>query len=333
MHESLRSKHNDRILPGLKALERESELLQGADPREVIAWAVETYGEGLALSASFGGGEGMALLDMISKVTDKVTVLTIDTGFIFKETAEFREEVIRRYKLPVEVLKPELTIEEQVERYGEQMRTCTPNLCCQIRKIEPLQKALNRYDAWMTGIRREQTLGRGRHEGRRLGGSLPGRQDSAHARLDGRAGVGLREGARRARQPAPASGLQEHRLRAADEACAPRRGSQGRPVGRNRQNGSVASTSKAARSAARAPEVCEIFSSQKSRLYNMRFLRKDQTLSKVEKIKQERHPLEVYGAIIDTYSKDLLPWTRSPARSSGLAGLVSTRRSRAATRS
>jgi phosphoadenosine phosphosulfate reductase len=54
-------------------------------------------------------------------------------------------------------LKPELTIEEQVERYGEQMRTCTPNLCCQIRKIEPLQKALNRYDAWMTGIRREQT--------------------------------------------------------------------------------------------------------------------------------------------------------------------------------
>ncbi|HEX2739084.1 MAG TPA: hypothetical protein VHM69_01455, partial [Rubrobacter sp.] len=76
MHESLRSKHNDRILPGLEALERESERLEGADPLEVIEWAVETYGEGLALSASFGGGEGMALLDMISKVTDKVTVLT-----------------------------------------------------------------------------------------------------------------------------------------------------------------------------------------------------------------------------------------------------------------
>jgi phosphoadenosine phosphosulfate reductase len=64
---------------------------------------------------------------------------------------------MRRYKLPVEVLRPEMTIEEQVECYGEQMRTCTPNLCCQIRKIEPLQKALTRYDAWMTGIRREQT--------------------------------------------------------------------------------------------------------------------------------------------------------------------------------
>ena len=131
--------------------------LEGADPRETIEWAVETYGDGLALSASFGGGEGMALLDMISKITDKVTVLTIDTGFIFKETAEFREEVIRRYKLPVEVLRPALTVEEQVERYGEPLRTCSPDLCCQVRKIEPLQRALQRYDAWMTGIRRVQT--------------------------------------------------------------------------------------------------------------------------------------------------------------------------------
>ena len=141
----VQAQRQDLTRPG--ALERESELLEGADPREVIAWAVETYGEGLALSASFGGGE-MALLDMISRVTDKVTVLTIDTGFIFKETAEFREEVMRRYKLPVEVLRPELTIEEQVECYGEQMRTCTPNLCCQIRKIEPAEgpEPLRRLD-------------------------------------------------------------------------------------------------------------------------------------------------------------------------------------------
>jgi len=132
-------------------------VLEGSDPQNVIEWAVETYGEGLALSASFGGGEGMALLDMISKITDKVTVLTIDTGFIFKETAEFREEVMRRYKLPVEVLRPELTVEEQVEIYGERMRTCSPDLCCQIRKIEPLVRGLERFDAWMTGIRREQT--------------------------------------------------------------------------------------------------------------------------------------------------------------------------------
>ena len=142
MPEALRWQQEKTILPGPNRIEWEAEHLEGADPREVIEWAVDTYGGGLALSASFGGGEGMALLDMISKITNEVTVLTIDTGFIFKETAEFREEVMRRYKLPVEVLRPALTVEEQVERYGEQMRTCTPDLCCQVRKIEPLQRAL-----------------------------------------------------------------------------------------------------------------------------------------------------------------------------------------------
>ncbi len=157
MPEALRSHQRRQTLSDPQQLDLESNRLEGSDPREIIEWAVEAYGDGLALSASFGGGEGMALLDMISKITDKVTVLTIDTGFIFRETAEFREEVMRRYKLPVEVLRPALTVEEQVERYGEQMRTCSPDLCCQIRKIEPLQRGLQRYDAWMTGIRRVQT--------------------------------------------------------------------------------------------------------------------------------------------------------------------------------
>ena len=157
MPEALRSQQRRQTLSDPLQLGLESNRLEGSDPREIIEWAVEAYGDGLALSASFGGGEGMALLDMISKITNKVTVLTIDTGFIFKETAEFREEVMRRYKLPVEVLRPALTVEEQVERYGEQMRTCSPDLCCQIRKIEPLQRGLQRYDAWMTGIRRVQT--------------------------------------------------------------------------------------------------------------------------------------------------------------------------------
>jgi phosphoadenosine phosphosulfate reductase len=155
--EALRFQQENTIVPDPQQLDLESNRLEGSEPQEIIRWAVETYGDDLALSASFGGGEGMALLDMISKITNKVTVLTIDTGFIFKETAEFREEVIRRYELPVEVLGPALTVEEQVERYGEQMRTCTPDLCCQVRKIEPLQRALQGYDAWMTGIRREQT--------------------------------------------------------------------------------------------------------------------------------------------------------------------------------
>ncbi len=163
MFEALRSERSlgtlgkPGAIPGPWELAWEAEHLEGASPWEILEWAVETYGDRLALSASFGGPEGMALIDMISKITDEVTILTIDTGFIFRETIEFREEVMRRYKLPLEVLRPKLSIEEQVERYGERMRTCSPDLCCQVRKIEPLERALKDYDAWMTGIRREQT--------------------------------------------------------------------------------------------------------------------------------------------------------------------------------
>src|SRR5215210_5414551 len=141
MFEALRSEwslEESRILPGPWELSWEAEHLESSSPQRILAWAVETYGGGLALSASFGGPEGMALLDMLSRITDEVTVLTIDTGFLFKETIEFREKVMRRYKLPLVVLRPELSIEEQVERYGEKMRTCTPDLCCQIRKVQPL---------------------------------------------------------------------------------------------------------------------------------------------------------------------------------------------------
>ncbi len=140
-----------------EVLSRLNRYFEGAQPKEILEWAVETYGSRLALSASFGGPEGMALIDMISKITDEVSVLTIDTGFLFEETVEFREEVMRRYQLPLEVLRPSLSIEEQVERYGERMRTCSPDVCCQVRKIEPLERALKGYEAWMTGIRREQT--------------------------------------------------------------------------------------------------------------------------------------------------------------------------------
>src|SRR5918998_4223881 len=145
------------VASGPKDLWEANEYFESARPGEILEWAVETYGSRLALSASFGGPEGMALIDMISKITDEVTILTIDTGFLFKETHKFREEVMRRYQLPLEVLRPELSVEEQVKRYGEWMRTCTPDLCCRVRKIEPLEKALKGYEALMTGIRREQT--------------------------------------------------------------------------------------------------------------------------------------------------------------------------------
>ena len=120
------------------------------------------YGEGLTLSVSFGGAEGMVLLDMLARITrdagaPKIRVYTLDTGFLFEETVRVREEAMRRYDLQLEVMRPRLTVAEQGALYGDQLYSCKPNICCQIRKVEPQERALKGYDAWVTGIRRDQT--------------------------------------------------------------------------------------------------------------------------------------------------------------------------------
>lgn len=134
--------------------------LEGAEPQEVLRWAVGRFGKRLTLSVSFGGPEGMVLLDMLSRITDDVWVFTLDTGFLFEETVRFREEAMRRYRLPLRVVRPGLSLEEQVERYGPQLWSCAPDICCEVRKVEPQRRWLAGFDAWVTGIRRDQTAQR-----------------------------------------------------------------------------------------------------------------------------------------------------------------------------
>jgi phosphoadenosine phosphosulfate reductase len=138
-----------------------SKRLEGSSPQEILKWAVEVYGEELTLSVSFGGAEGMVLLDMLSKVTDGVWVFTLDTGFLFEETVEFRNRVMERYpSVKFKVVEPEMSVEEQVEKHGPELWSCAPDLCCQIRKIEPQKRWLEGFGAWATGIRRDQTHNR-----------------------------------------------------------------------------------------------------------------------------------------------------------------------------
>jgi phosphoadenosine phosphosulfate reductase len=134
--------------------------LEHAAPQEVLEWAVDAYGEGLTLSVSFGGAEGVVLLDMLSRITDRVRVFTLDTGFLFPETVKFREELMRRYGLSLEVVRPKLNITQQAARIGERLYAFDPDACCRMRKVEPLERALEGYSAWVTGIRRDQTAER-----------------------------------------------------------------------------------------------------------------------------------------------------------------------------
>jgi phosphoadenosine phosphosulfate reductase len=141
-------------------LSRAAESLERSSPQDILHWAVDVFGEDLTLSVSFGNPEGMILLDMLSRITDKAQVFTLDTGFLFEETVRFREEVMKRYPLPLKLLTPPLTVEEQVARYGPELYSCAPDLCCEVRKIEPQRRFLRDYGAWVTGIRRDQTAQR-----------------------------------------------------------------------------------------------------------------------------------------------------------------------------
>jgi phosphoadenosine phosphosulfate reductase len=159
MREVLGAGRENRILAD-EELSRANERLEGSAPQEILRWAAGVYGEDLTLSVSFGNPEGMVLLDMLSRITGEVQVFTLDTGFLFEETVRFREEAMKRYPLALEVIAPGLTVEEQVERYGPQLYSCAPDLCCQVRKIEPQRRFLKDYGAWVTGIRRDQTVQR-----------------------------------------------------------------------------------------------------------------------------------------------------------------------------
>ncbi len=146
-----------RRTPGPEELRRAAWRLEEAEPEVILDWALKTYADGLTLSLSFGGAEGMILLDMLWRQGAKVRIFTLDTGFLFKKTVEFREQVMERYRMPFEVVHPELTVAEQARQFGDRLYKNNSDLCCYIRKVEPQRRALADYDAWVTGIRRDQT--------------------------------------------------------------------------------------------------------------------------------------------------------------------------------
>ncbi|AGN36583.1 phosphoadenylyl-sulfate reductase [Bacillus paralicheniformis] len=123
---------------------------------DVLKWAYSTY-QKIVYACSFGA-EGIVLIDLISKVVKEADIVFLDTGLHFPETYELINEVKDRYPgLSIRFLKPGLSLEEQEKRYGSELWKRHPDHCCRLRKIEPLREHLSGMEAWMTGLRREQS--------------------------------------------------------------------------------------------------------------------------------------------------------------------------------
>jgi len=128
-------------------------------PEQVLAWAFDTFGNRVAVSSAFGA-EGMALIDIVSRVRQQFRLFTIDTEFLFPETYNLMDEVEQRYGITIERVFPLITPEEQEKSHGAALWKRNPDQCCNLRKVEPLQRKLSELDAWITSIRREQTAAR-----------------------------------------------------------------------------------------------------------------------------------------------------------------------------
>jgi len=129
------------------------------EPQEVLAWAIDRFGKELAICCSFQA-DGCALIDMAHKIDPNIRVFTIDTGRMPQETYDLIDKYRQRYGIKVEIFTPDTEVVQQmVTKHGNNLFYNDVNLrllCCQVRKVLPLRRALMNYGAWVTGLRRDQ---------------------------------------------------------------------------------------------------------------------------------------------------------------------------------
>ena len=138
-------------------IDRINQDLENKSPQEILGWAFEKFAPDIVMACSFGGGSGMVLVDMAAQIYPQLKVFYLDTDLLFPETYALRDEVAQRYNISPMAFKSLLTLEEQASQHGEALWSRDPDLCCDLRKVEPNQRALKGERAWIAGLRRDQS--------------------------------------------------------------------------------------------------------------------------------------------------------------------------------
>jgi phosphoadenosine phosphosulfate reductase len=139
----------------------DTEIGEDSPPEQVVAWMLDRFaGRRLVMTTAFGM-EGCALIDMIARHGVPVSILYLDTGFLFPETLQLRDRLAQRYPhLSLEARGTSLTPEDQETLYGPELWAREPDTCCNLRKVEPMRHALGDVDVWVTGLMRSQSPSR-----------------------------------------------------------------------------------------------------------------------------------------------------------------------------
>ncbi len=138
--------------------------LESKSAEELLIWGIKNFHPRIALSASFGGAEGMVLLDMLQRIEPASRVFVLDTGRLPQATHDLIDRVRDKYDKAVEVLFPVAAdVEAMVRQHGMNLFYETVEkrqLCCRLRKVEPMKRTMVDLDAWFSGLRREQGVTR-----------------------------------------------------------------------------------------------------------------------------------------------------------------------------
>ncbi|MDA8370376.1 MAG: phosphoadenylyl-sulfate reductase [Nocardiopsaceae bacterium] len=137
--------------------ERAAAELEEASAREIIQWAADTFGDRLCMTSSMADA---LMVDLVSTVVPGIDVIFLDTGYHFAETIGTRDAVAAVYPINLINVTPLRTVPEQDRDLGPRLHGRNPNICCHLRKVEPLQRALEPYSAWVSGLRRDEAATR-----------------------------------------------------------------------------------------------------------------------------------------------------------------------------
>lgn len=143
----------------VEELNRASDAFESQQPQDVLREAIKRFAPKLVVACSFGA-EDVVLVDMVHRIDPSIPLFYLDTGFLFPETYATRDRIIQQYALkPAQVIQVQslLTPDQQAAQHGPALWSTEPDRCCQLRKVEPLTRVLKGYDAWITGIRRDQS--------------------------------------------------------------------------------------------------------------------------------------------------------------------------------
>ena len=133
-----------------------SSSLEGSSTETVLRWGFENFAPSIVMATGFGP-EGVVLMHLVSEIRPETIVFYLDTDLLFSHTYELRDELVKRLGIRFERVHSGISLPEQAFRHGDKLWERDPDTCCQIRKVIPQRQFLASYDAWITGIRRDQT--------------------------------------------------------------------------------------------------------------------------------------------------------------------------------